>query len=538
MSQPNQTCICIQHCYYHIANTAVAFNDVNYSFNQGVYGIVGQNGVGKTTFLKLLLGELSPTRGRIDCKGRIAYPPQNHQLIADKATLADALGVAPILQALERIQNGSIDQNDFSLLNDNWDIEQRIATALAQFKLNNVDLNDYFHHLSGGQKTKILLAKCVIFKNDIVIFDEPSNHLDRESREVLYRFIKDTNKTVIAVSHDRTLLNLCQRIIEITPKQLHVYGGNFDFYQTQKAQQQQVLALTIQAQQKLLNKAKQTFQVRKERHQQNQAKGRKEKNKQIQARGSYDKLALKSKQGRSEQTNRRILKQGKLKCDVIEQNLTQASQQLQITKPFSIQLNPVTIASNKQVVCIEELCFGFENQALLFNRFNLQLIGPERLSIQGANGAGKSTLLQLIKGIRQPHSGRIHLGVQSVAYLSQSVQLNPQLTLLEHFLQNHPQAQSFDAYKALAAFQFPDQQAHKKIVDLSGGERIRAKLAISLMGQPTPSLLLLDEPTNHLDLNAIMALEAALKLYQGAIIAISHDDRFLKNLNINRVIDL
>jgi ATPase subunit of ABC transporter with duplicated ATPase domains len=164
------------------------------------------------------------------------------------------------------------------------------------------------------------------------------------------------------------------------------------------------------------------------------------------------------------------------------------------------------------------------------------MMGPERVAITGPNGCGKSTLIQLIRGLLIPCSGKIIVGVENIAYLDQTVSfLNHNHTLIENFLHLNREAKPFDAYSALASFKFRNKDAEKTVGDLSGGERMRAALAISLMASNAPQLIILDEPTNHLDLDTIEAIEEALRLYQGAILAVSHDDRFLENIGIKNM---
>ena len=251
--------IILNNLSFHLENTPVKFDQLNLAFEQLKYGIVGANGVGKTTLLKLLLGELTPDSGAIQSACRIINIPQSHDAVATNARLADVLGVSNILDALRRINNGSISDADFELAADNWDIEQRIKTALTKLNLWPIDLNQLFHNLSGGQKTKALLAKSFILAADFLIFDEPTNNLDQASRAILSQYLAATTKGMLIVSHDRALLNNCDKIVELTTKGIEIYGGNYDFYQEQKAIKQQAIEQEIQAQTGISNKAKQTF---------------------------------------------------------------------------------------------------------------------------------------------------------------------------------------------------------------------------------------------------------------------------------------
>lgn len=531
--------IILNNVSFHLDQAPVRFNGINLTFDSLKYGIVGHNGVGKTTLLKLLIGELMPDSGSLLRSCKMINVPQSHRSVDNQASISDVLDASPILQALKRINNGSVEENDFDIVADHWDIEKRIQDALRTFNLWPIDLNLSFHQLSGGQKTKALLAKTLIFTADFFLFDEPTNNLDVQSRDILYQYIEDSPKGMIIISHDRKLLNKCDRIVEITTKGIDVYGGNYDFYKEQRETKRLAIEHEIQARTERLISSRKAVQTRMERHQQNESSGRKEKIKQIKGKGSYNKIELKAKKGKSENTNRRIRLQATRKLDAVNQELSAARSQLEVQEQLDIFLAQTKAPNNKTVINIKNLCFGYDNQSNLIDNFNLHLSGPDRVAITGPNGCGKSTLIQLIRGLLVPNAGQITIGVKMIAYLDQMVSfLDPSLSIVENFLKLNPYAQPFDAYSALASFKFRNKDAEKCVGQLSGGERMRAGLAISLMSSPPPQLIILDEPTNHLDLDAIEAIENALKLYQGAILAVSHDEAFLNNIAINQTITL
>lgn len=513
---------------------------VNLSFSQHKYGIVGANGIGKTTLLKLVLGDIEPNSGSIQCIGSISYMPQLHvSFINSDATIADILGISDILKSIENVNNGSCNEHDFEVIGSNWDIESRTKNALTHFNLNNVDAHSYFKKLSDGEKTKVLLSKTLIFSTDFILFDEPTNNLDKESRNILYNYIIDSNKGIIVVSHDRELLNNMSHIIEITSIGINAYGGNYDFYKQQKETDQQAAEDLIKSRIKQLKKSKYLVQSRLERHQKNESKGNREKIKQIKAKGSYDKIEIKSKQGRSEKTNRRIRIQAEHKLGMANNSLNESKMKLEINKLLNISLDKTKVSNNKIIINIEDLNFNYVPQKMLINNFNLTIVGPERVAITGRNGTGKSTLIQLILGNLNPSKGHITCGIPHITYLDQSVSfLDSNLSILNNFLQCNPESKIFDAYMALSWFNFCDQDAEKIVGQLSGGEKMRAGLAVALMSKNPPQLIILDEPTNHLDFETIEAIEQALKMYQGTILAISHDEVFLKNIGINRYVSV
>ncbi len=372
-----------------------------------------------------------------------------------------------------------------------------------------------------------------------MLLDEPTNNLDFQSRNILYQYIESSPQSIILVSHDRKLLNLCNKIIEITSKGIEVYGGNYDFYKQQKEAMQLKLEQDIQARTEILNKSKRVIQTRMERHQRNESRGRKAKVAQIKAKGSYDKLGFKSKKGQSEKTNRRIRLQASRKLDAVNAELNDAVAKLDIQEQLNVCLSSTSVPTNKIVLDVENLTFHYDPEHPLLKHFNLQIIGPDRVAVTGPNGCGKSTLIHLIRNILTPMSGKISIGVQSIAYLDQAVSmLEPTLTIVENFLKLNPTSKPFDAYSALASFKFRNKDAEQMVNQLSGGEKMRAGLAVSLMLPSPPQLIILDEPTNHLDIEAVEALEKALNQYQGAILAVSHDEFFLENIHIKKKIQL
>lgn len=532
MSAPR---IIINNLSFHLEHTSVFFSDISMCFESLKYGIVGDNGVGKTTFLKLLLTELLPDEGSIQCDGKINFVPQSHVSVPQEATFYDVLGVTEIIDALARINQGNSTAQDFDKVSDNWDIESRIEQALQAFQLWPIDLDTLFASLSGGQKTKVLLAKTLIFPADFVIFDEPTNNLDKQARDELYRYVDAYNKGMIVVSHDRKLLNKMDVIIEMSTKGISLYGGNYDFYHQQKELELQALQQDYLEAQQSITQTKRSIQSTRERHEKSQSKGKAQRKS-----GGQAKIILDAMKSRSEKTKAKMTTQEDKMITEKQANLLHIREKIEIKQDMNISLDATRVPNGKVVLKIEHLLFHYTNQArALFKDFDLTIVGPERVALLGPNGSGKSTLIKLIRQQINPFDGIIDVGVEHVSYLDQGVSfLNHDLTLVDNFLKLNPNTNAFDAYSALAQFNFRNKAAEKTVASLSGGEKMRAGLAISLMSTHPPQLIILDEPTNHLDLASIEAIENMLKLYQGAILAVSHDDAFLENIGIDRKVTL
>ncbi len=525
--------IIINNLSFHIENTPVAFRDIHLSFESLKYGIVGDNGVGKTTFLKLLTGDLLPENGSIQHQGTLLYLPQSHGGISENATIADVLGVSNILNAMQHIQFGNYADNDFEIINNQWDIEARIQSALSHFKISTIDINTPFHTLSGGQKTKILLSKTLVFESDFILMDEPTNNLDKTSRDILYDYIRDSKKGFIIISHDRKLLNNMDCIVEITTKGINLYGGNYDLYREQKDIELSALEKDFDEAKQKIQRVKHSIQSTKEKHARSAGRGRR-----AFLEGHIDKMTARSKAGKAEKSKkRRAVQEEKMITDNTNK-IADIREKIEIKTYITASLDATHVPNSKTVLEIKSVYFKYTAQNnFIIKDFNLEIIGAERVALTGENGCGKSTLIKLIRRELFPISGSIKIGINKIAYLDQSILfLDKNKSLVENFMNQNLQAKLFDAYSALAEFQFRNKDAEKIVADLSGGEKIRAGLAISLMSAEPPQLIILDEPTNHLDLRSIEAIESILKSYQGAMLVVSHDEAFLKNIGITRTV--
>jgi len=197
-------------------------------------GLVGDNGTGKTTLAKVIIGEISPATGKIVRKGKIAYLAQNFVLVREQ-TLAQCLGIDAKLGALRRIYEGSEDLTDYDILDDDWSIGERTQNRLDQLGLGHLSLDRVIGTLSGGEATRVMLAKLLLSDPEYLILDEPTNNLDTESRQDLFSFLSKYDKGALLISHDRELLNYAQEIVELSPLGVKSYGGNFDEYKRLKA---------------------------------------------------------------------------------------------------------------------------------------------------------------------------------------------------------------------------------------------------------------------------------------------------------------
>ncbi len=522
----------IHNISYNLPTGKSLFENLTVMIPQKRVGLMGRNGVGKSTLLKLIMGELTPSAGTVHIQGSVEYVPQNPP-VAREMTVASFLGCDEKIHALQRITNGSLDESDYAALNDEWDIEEQVLFWLSAFGLSHVLHYRNVSSLSGGETTSLYLAKAFFAKPGLLLLDEPTNHLDSSSREQLYQTIRQWKGGLIVVSHDRALLNCMDEIVELTTLGANNYGGNYDHYIAQKAIENAAHLQQLQNAQKNIHKAKNTVQASREKHEHKQSYGR-----ELRRSGSIDKLAANSKKGRSERTQSKLLIKEQRLIHQAELQLQSAKDNIEINEEIRVELPATHVANGKMMLEIEDLNFAYLSDKPVIRDFTLKMQGPERWALAGHNGSGKTTLVKLILQELQPQSGKIQIGTDFVRYLDQNASmLAPNSTILENFLCLNPDAKENDAYRSLAQFLFRNVAAQKLVRELSGGEKLRAFLACVLLSKHPPQLLILDEPTNHLDLHSIRSIESALSNYQGAMIVISHDPVFLNSIGITKVIN-
>ena len=535
--------ILIHEMSFNLPNGKALFSKLNLAFVRPKIGIVGNNGMGKSTLIKLIAGELQPSSGSIQVDGIVAHLQQN-PLFDPELTVAKILGHEDKLNALQRIEEGSTDPNDFLTVNDDWLIKEKLKNELAMFDLDALHPFSHLSTLSGGELTKLMLTKTFLSHADFIMLDEPTNHLDSYACKKLYDAILKWQGGLIVVSHDRTLLNLTDEIIEISSLGISSFGGNYDFYKKQKEDLMHAKQNQLCNAKSFLEKTKRSVQLTKEKHEQRQAKGR-----DLRKKRDQPKILLDAMENRSTASQGSLLIRHNRMLDAAHEKLCSAKEQLEIQDEIHVLLPKTYVPNGKVILEISHLSFCYPKEKdPLINDFSLTIQGAERIALCGGNGSGKTTLIKLILSYMdpafqrdasrlKPFHGDIYLGTKRINYLDQSAnQLDPEISVLDNFLQLNVDAKENEAYLALAQFLFKNVSALKLVKHLSGGEKLRALLACTLKSSNPPQLLILDEPTNHLDLNSMQRIESALKNYQGAMIVISHDQTFLESIAIEKII--
>ena len=499
---------------------------------EGCYGIIGPNGSGKTTLLKLVLGELTPDSGFLlrDKSLVVAYMSQEmtllpdltvfeavrqgaHQVLALEAEMAalEQQFADPAYYGNEKRLARLIDKQEGLLAKfaemGGPGLEGRIRTLLATIGFEAHELDLPVAHLSGGQKKLLGLARIIIGRPDILLLDEPDNHLDLNGKAMLQQLIEGFTGTVVVVSHDRYFLDMvAETILEVDLGKVTQFPGNYSEYMFDKRVRLERQAERFQAQQKEIT--------------------------------------------RLEQAAKRLLMWGKVYDNVKFSNrgkaiLNRLDKLERIEKPLlerdQMEINLAGWRGSEKVLEVSDLSKGFETPqgggwASVLSGINLVLRYRDRAGMIGPNGAGKSLLARIVLGQEQPDAGEVTLGPSiKLGYYAQEFEtLDPKLSLLETICK----AGNFSESRGVAflkKYLFDYDQRDTLVGDLSGGER--ARLQIALITLSGANFLLLDEPTNHLDIPSCEVLEDALLAFDGTILAISHDRYFLDRI-ANRIVVL
>ncbi|RIJ68213.1 ABC transporter ATP-binding protein [Brevundimonas sp. LPMIX5] len=506
------------------------FDNLTLAFGRERTAVVGRNGVGKTTLLRLIAGLAEPAEGAITRVGSIGWLVQA-PTPADSETIADTLGVREPLAILHRVLAGDGSLDDMA--EADWTLEKRMQTALAEVGLADLTLDHRTADLSGGEQTRLRLAGLKLAAPDLLVLDEPTNHLDAEARAMIADVVADWPGGVVLVSHDRALLRRVDRIVELSSLGARVHGGGWDLYVERRDAERAAAERDLEQAERAVGRVQRETQAAQERQARRDRAG-----KAARANSSDPKILLDAQAQRAEESGARGQRLAERKRQTVEADLTQARERVEQVRQLALAIPATGLPAGRLVLNLNETVVTVEDDRRLLGPISLRLTGPERLAVVGPNGAGKTTLLKLIAGLIQPSAGAIELPVRAALLDQQAAMLRPGETLVEGWLRLNPQGTPNAARAALARFLFRNVQADRRVGELSGGERLRAALACVMTGAQPPQLLVLDEPTNHLDIESVEAVEAALSAYDGALVVVSHDADFIHNLRVDRTIVL
>ena len=503
-------------------------SNIDLSFGPERTGLVGRNGVGKSTLLQLIAGELQPQAGAVSLSGTLGVLRQAVQ-VDPAQTLADLFGITDALALLARAERGEADAD--ALAHADWTLEAKLGEALGRLGLE-MPADTRLGTLSGGQRTRLGLAALAFAEPDFILLDEPTNNLDRDGRRAVIDLLAGWRTGAIVVSHDRELLETLDAIVELTSLGATRYGGNFSHYRERKALELAAARHDLADAAKRVAEVDERTQATAERQARRNSAGRAKR-----AKGDIPRIQLNKLRSSAENTggdNARLAdrRRGKALEDAAE-----ARRRIEILQPLTVAVPSTGLPTGKTVLRLDAASAGYASDRPILRDLSFTISGPERIAVTGPNGSGKTTLLSVVTGRLAPSTGSVRVMVD-FAMLDQEIGLlDPGSTIRDNFRRLNPEADETACRASLARFMFRADAALQAVGSLSGGQLLRAGLAC-VLGVHPPQLLILDEPTNNLDLESIAAVEAGLSGYDGALLVVSHDEAFLEAIRITRRLEL
>ncbi|MCK1744515.1 ABC-F family ATP-binding cassette domain-containing protein [Bradyrhizobium sp. 139] len=505
------------------------FSNIDLTFGAERTGLVGRNGVGKTTLFASIAGERAPQSGRILINGTIGLLRQDVQMPAG-ATVADLFDARQTLELLRRAERGDASAEDIAEID--WTLEARLEAALARLGFGPSPDTE-LSCLSGGQVTRARLAALVFAQPDFLLLDEPTNNLDQDGRKAVTDLLAAWRGGAIVVSHDRGLLETMDAIVELTSLGATRYGGNWSRYREQKATELTAIRHDLAHAERRLSEIDGKTQEAAERKARKDSGGRKKR-----AKGDMPRILAGARKDRSEDTGGKNAQIAERRRAEALEAVDAARRRIEILQPLSVKLLSTNLPAGREVLWLDRVSAGYQPEQPVLRDLSFAVVGPERVALAGPNGSGKTTLLKLIAGELRPLSGSVRVRPEFALFDQKVSLLDPAMSILDNFARLDPMAGANECHAALARFMFRADAALQIVGSLSGGQLFRAGLACVLGGSMPPSLLILDEPTNHLDIDSIEAVEAGLRAYDGALLVVSHDEAFLQAIGITRRVEL
>uniref|UniRef100_A0A832M512 ABC-F family ATP-binding cassette domain-containing protein n=1 Tax=Oscillatoriales cyanobacterium SpSt-402 TaxID=2282168 RepID=A0A832M512_9CYAN len=511
MSHHRQPYLIAENLSYELNSNQPLFQGIRLSLSaEDRIALVGSNGVGKSTLLKILAGHLQPTQGSVVCRRSTYYLPQI-------STIRNSIRSESILDFLNNLST------------EWWEIEQILQTTFD----TTLDFFLPMQNLSGGELTKLFFAIGLSKSPDLLLLDEPTNHLDYLALEKLRQFLCQFRGAFVIVSHKPFFLDqVTDNTWELTPAGLHLYGGNFSLYREQKQLEDAAKVRSHETARKELKRVKASALREQERATQSHRNGR-----QQALKGSMPRIAAGGLKRQAEATAGRL----KVKSDKAIASAAQKVTETKIRTPkaLNIQLEENS-QKHRNLIEIHRANLWVDNRFLLKD-IQLHISTGDRIAVAGINGSGKSCLVKALLGIDSTSAflqgGEVQVASMRTVYLDQSYEM---VDRTQTVLKNMQRANSALNYQLLRQqlghFLFLHDDVHKSASMLSGGEL--ARLAIAMITISDLDLLVLDEPTNNLDITTVDQMVEALKDYQGALWVISHDLDFLSRINITRSFQL
>ncbi len=503
----------------------------NISFNLAYAnssGLIGRNGLGKSVLMQVLSQQYSHewhVQGQVNWQCPHHYLPQVQRL--NVMTVAQALGITPLYQAFQRIEQGLAEDADFELLADKWALPAMWQQQLEEWALP-VDLDAHVENLSMGQQTKLALCRFFLQPDAYLLLDEPSNHLDQASRQKLIQAMNAHPAGCLIISHDREILEQVSSVYELSEHGLKMYGGSYSVYAEQAQLEKDALVQKV---------TKQTQEIKQKQKQQvlelQKSQKRQQTGKKLRASGSQAPILLDMKKERAGQSLGRLSNQQQRQMEADEQNLQQNLQQLETITPQKFEFELASLKTG-EILRLKDIKLAYGNKVAI----DLFISSGNKIHLKGSNGSGKSTLLKTIHGELMPLGGEMSKAGKSI-YLDQNFSfLNLDQDAVSNLQAFNSSINATEWRTLLGQLRLRRDKGIMPLKYLSGGERLKIALLGLSKHSEAIDLLLLDEPENHLDIDSRKLLAAAIANFNGAVILVSHDAYFAKYCGINEVFNL
>lgn len=506
--------------------TQSMFEQLNFVLHAGkTSALIGRNGLGKSLLFKILN---SPSQAEIPYSGQVSWN-MPHEYLAqiqrlNAENISQALEVDVLYDAFQRIENNTANFSDFDLVENHWDAPQQWQQLLSNANLPT-DLKFPIQQLSEGQKTKLALCRLFLKQDHYLLLDEPSNHLDTESRQWLIQSIHAHKAGVCVISHDQRLLNEVEYIYALSELGLQQITGNYEEYAVQHQQQLNALSKSVEQEKRDIQQQKQQQHESLMKAQKRQRKGN-----QLRDSNSQAKILLDFNKEQASQSLGKLKNQQMRQHEDSQAQLSEKKSRLEKIKPQKFDFQFKT-TKHGEILRINDLKLPYASQ----QKIKLSLQAGEKIHLKGANGIGKSTLLKHI--VQHVNNFEVPPEIYftgNVLYLDQNFSLlNDELSVLENLARFNSTLLEVEWRNLLGQLRIRREKSLLKLAQLSGGEKLKVALLAISHSQENIDLLLLDEPENHLDLESKQLLAQAIQQFQGAIILVSHDDYFVEQCGIS-----
>ncbi|QDK46971.1 ABC transporter ATP-binding protein [Bdellovibrio sp. ZAP7] len=493
---------------FEFSNGLRLFSSLSFTVGSGRYGLLGPNGIGKSTLAKILSGEIPATEGEIHASHPVTY--------------------------LRQIEERPV-QTVGEFLVDIWESSQLDAVTQESL-LGDIPFDRTLQQLSGGEWTRVRIAKALAINSGLLILDEPTNNLDREAKRRITEFVQGFDGNILVISHDREILESMDSILEMSNQGMRAYGGGYSFYHEQRTQEIELEQSTLD---QLRREKKKT---ERELHSKVQSQEKRMRRGQIQGeKGGMPKILLGARKRAAQVTLGTINTNESQRAENASADFQSHFAGMRSQTILRLKELDSAVPADKLIFTLADFNFRFagSDSWLWPENLTLHMKGPERWALTGKNGAGKTTLLQLLLSNGQKPLGEIRgelkVGTLHTSLIDQEYSiLNSGQTVLESIMDVSSKGSEW-IRNELAAFQFFADRVHQKVESLSGGEKLKLCLAKVFLADAVPELLVLDEPTNNLDLQSLEVLEDVFIGYQGALLVVSHDPVFLENIQTREV---